>query len=264
LWVESEIKLPRTLPTLKAKCKLLLSVTSDKEIVAENEYDILIADKEWVNGALVSKDKTISVFDLTGATSKILDSLGIRYRNMKDLTEIRTVDSDLFIIANLDQDEEIPYNWEDVKSVCGNGTNVLLIHPGKHLQWLYYNKIESVYERKGRVVNMHIPEHGSFNGIEPLELAWWQQEGRERPRACRRSFRLKSSDDINALCTYLRPHTGLGSDKESYLKEMSGIPLMEIKEKKGRLIASEMETNNGDKDPIAAKLLLNLIHELLK
>ncbi len=264
LWVASEIKLPKTLPTFKAKCKLLLSVTSGKGIIAKNEYDILIADKKWADGSLVSKDKTISVFDLTGATSKVLDSLGVRYRNMKDLTEIRIIASDLLIIANLDQDEEIPYNWEDVKSVCANGTNVLLIHPGKHLQWLYYNKIESVYERKGRVVNMHIPEHGCFDEIEPLELAWWQQEGRERPRACRRSFRLKSTDNIAALCNYLRPHTDIGNNKEAYLKEMSGIPLMEIKEKKGRLIASEMETNEGDKDPIAAKLLLNLINELLK
>lgn len=264
LWVASEIILPQTLPRLKANCELLLSVTSGMGIIATNEYDILIANKKWVDGSFVSNDKTISVFDLTGATCKVLDSLGVKYRNMKDLTEIRTTKADLFIIANLDQDEEIPYNWEDVKSVCDNGTNILLIHPGKHLQWLYYNKIESVYERKGRVVNMHISEHGAFDEIEPLELAWWQQEGREKPLACRRSFRLKTNDNITALSTYLRPHTDIGSKPEVYLKEMSGIPLMEIKDKKGRLIASEMETNEGLKDPIAAKLLLNLIKELLK
>lgn len=264
LWVTPEIKLPNTLPSLKSKCKLLLSVRSGDRVIATNEYDVLIAEKQWVNGSLIGGDKVISVFDLTGETCEVLDNLGVRYRKMKDLTEIRTVESDLLIIANLDCDEEVPYNWEDVKSVCGNGSNVLLIHPGKHLQWLYYDMIASVYDRKGRVVNMHVPEHGCFNEIAPMELAWWQQEGRERPRACKRSFRLKSTENVTALCTYLRPHTGLGSNKEAYLKEMSGIPLMEIKEKKGRLIASEMETNEGDKDPIAAKLLLNLIGELLK
>lgn len=167
-------------------------------------------------------------------------------------------------MGSLFQKMNIPYNWEDVKNVCSNGTNVLLVHPGKHLQWLYYDKIESVYERKGRLVNMHIPEHGAFNEIEPMELAWWQQDGRERPRACRRSFRLKNAENITALCTYLRPHTGLGSDPEVYLKEMSGIPLLEIKQKKGRLIASEMELNEGDQDPVAGKLLVNLIDDLLE
>ncbi len=264
LWTDVEINLPNKLPSLKTYCKLVLSVKSGGKMLTENEYDILIAKKKWTNGNILPADKKISVFDLTGATTRVLDSLGIGYRKMKDLTEIRTTESDLLIIANLDKDEEVPYNWEDVKSVCGNGTNVLLVHPGKHLQWLYYDKIESVYERKGRVVNMHIPEHGAFNEIEPMELSWWQQEGREKPRACRRSFRLKANDDIMALCTYLRPHTGLGSEPEVYLREMSGIPLMELREQKGRLIASEMETNEGDKDPVAAKLLLNLINELLK
>jgi hypothetical protein len=75
---------------------------------------------------------------------------------------------------------------------------------------------------------------------------------------------LKSKKGIKALGTYLRPHTGLGSDRKAYLYEMSGIPLLEIKEKKGILIASEMETNMGTKDPIAAKLLINMIAELLK
>jgi len=264
LWIETNITLPKRLPTARAQCKLVLSVTSDGEVIAENEYDILIAEKQWVNRTSLLKGKNISVFDLSGATTKVLDDMDLNYQKMSDLTEIRTSKTDLLIIANLDVDDEIPYNWEDVKSVCGNGTNVLLIHPGKHLQWLFYDKIESIYERKGRVVNMRVPEHGAFDEIEPMELAWWQQEDRTLPRACRRSFRLKTNDNIDALSTYLRPHTGLGNAPEDYLKEMSGIPLMEIKQKKGRLIASEMETNNGDKDPVAARLLFNLIKELLQ
>jgi len=44
---------------------------------------------------------------------------------------------------------------------------------------------------------------------------------------------------------------------------MSGIPLLEIKVKNGRMISSEMELNMADKDPIAAKLLVNIITDLL-
>ena len=263
LWMEAEINLPDNLPSLKTNCKLVLNVSNDENVVTENEYDLLITMREWVSSVKLPSKK-INVFDLTGATTKVLDKMGVVYNKMKDLTEIRTDGADLLIIANLDQDEEIPYNWEDVKRVCGNGTNVLLLHPGKHLQWLYYDQIESVYERKGRVVNMHVPEHGAFDDIAPLELAWWQQEESELPRACRRSFRFKENVDFTALSTYLRPHTGLGSNPKEYLKEMSGIPLLEIKQQKGRLIASEMETNVGDKDPIAAKLLINLIQDLLE
>ncbi len=264
LWVNTKINLPNDLPLAKAYCQLVLTLKSEKEVISENIYDILIAEKQWINVNSIPDDKNISVFDLTGETFRILDFLRIKYTKLLDLTEIRFSKIDLLIIANLDNDEEIPYNWEDVRRICGNGTNVLLTHPGKHLQWLYYDKIESVYERKGRVVNMHKPEHSVFDEIEPMELAWWQQEGREKPHVCKRSFRLKSSDGVDVLCTYLRPHTDLGSSPEECLAEMSGIPLMEISEKQGRIIASEMEINMGNNDPIAARLLINLINELLK
>ena len=39
---------------------------------------------------------------------------------------------------------------------------------------------------------------------------------------------------------------------------------IQVKEKKGILIASEMEVNMGTKDPVAAKLLVNMINTLLK
>ena len=263
-WQEYQIELPVDIPKPKTSCKLLLELKTSGQVIAENEYDLLIANKNWLIDDFEINNKKITAFDITGRTYRVLDYLQIPYYKMKDLTEVRTTESDLIIIANLDAENEVPYNWEDVRNICNNGTNVLLIHPGKHLKWLFYDEIESIYERKGRIVNMHIPESGAFNEIEPMELAWWQQEDAEIPYTSRRSFRLKSKKGIKALGTYLRPHTGLGSDRKAYLYEMSGIPLLEIKEKKGILIASEMETNMGTKDPIAAKLLINMIAELLK
>lgn len=263
-WQECEINLPENIPNPRSSCKLVIELKSGDKLISENDYDILLTTKDWAKGNSKFTDKKIAVFDLSGKTFNVLDSLNVRYQKMEDLTEVRIIEADLLIVANLDIENEIPYNWEDVRRVCNNGTNVLLIHPGKHLKWIYYNEVESIYERKGRVVNMHIPEHGTFNDIEPMELAWWHQEENELPRACRRSYRLKDTKNMKSLCTYIRPHTGLGKDRQSYLYEMSGIPLLEIKEGKGRMIASEMETNLGYKDPIAARLLVNLLQELLK
>lgn len=264
VWIDADILLPDNLPVDKAYCQLELKLKTSDTIISENQYDLIIANKNWIMARKFQDDKVIGVFDLTGETFKVLDFMDIKYFEIKDLTEIRTKKMDLLIVANLDVDEEIPYNWEDVRTVANNGLNVILIHPGKHLQWLLYDKIESVYERKGRVVNMHIPEHQAFNGIEPLELAWWQQRGNDRPRACKRSFRFKNKIDIASLAIYLRPHTGLGGNREETYFEMSGTPLLKIKEKDGTIIASEMELNMGVKDPIAAKLFLNIIYDLLK
>ena len=62
---------------------------------------------------------------------------------------------------------------------------------------------------------------------------------------------------------FLRPHVYL-SNPEKELPDMSGSPLIEIKENKGIIVASEMELNMATKDPIAAKLLLNLIVKYAK
>jgi len=262
-WISIDVNLPEKLPIEKAYCQLNFKLESKGKLWTENQYNLLVANKEWMPRSSISPNTKIGVFDISGETYSLLDFLGIKYRKLKDLTEIRLLDLNLLIVANLDQMEEVPYNWEDVRRMAGNGIPVLLIHPGKHLPWLYPEKIASIYERKGRVVNMHIPEHPAFEGIVPEDLAWWQQIGRERPRACRRSFRLKNEEGIKQLCTYLRPHVYL-SNPEEQLFEMSGSPLMEISEKQGRIIASEMELNRGIEDPVAAKILINLIVNLIE
>ena len=91
--------------------------TSNK-IISENQYDLRIANKNWITVKGIPDDKVIGVFDLTGETFKVLDFMGIKYFKLKDLTEIRTKKMDLLIVANLDVDGEILYNWEDVRTVA--------------------------------------------------------------------------------------------------------------------------------------------------
>lgn len=262
---EVKISLPEDLSNNKNSCSLQLRLLNNGQEISKNDYKLLVCKQDWLGDIKKLSGKKIGLFDLTGQTRKVFDLLGIPYFELKDLTQIRTREMDLLVVANADSDEEVPYNWEDIRKMVGNGLNTLLVHPGKHLRWLMFDRVQSVYERKGRIVNMKIPEHGAFNGIDPMELAWWQQDEGIRPRACRRSYRFypKAMKDITPLATYLRPHVYIGKP-EKQLPEMSGIPLAEIREKKGRIIASEMELNHALQDPVAAKMLVNLIVDLLR
>ena len=132
---------------------------------------------------------------------------------------------DPLIVANLDAGKEVPYNWEDVKNMPARGIPALLLHAGEHLQWLLPGLIDEVYEHEGRIVQMTMPEHPAFTEIEPFDISWWQQEGRERPTACRRSYRLQSIQGVTPLCNYLRPHVYI-SNPEEELRKMSGTPLV--------------------------------------
>ena len=55
----------------------------------------------------------------------------------------------------------------------------------------------------------------------------------------------------------------MAGDRTAQLNEMSGAPLVNFKVGNGTIIASEMELNIGWKDPVAAKVLGNLINMLL-
>ncbi|BDD11050.1 beta-galactosidase [Fulvitalea axinellae] len=254
----SQIRIPENMPKLKGTYQLKLDYKVDGKSVSQNEYNLTVAKKEWAE----LKDRKVALFDLTGDTRKAFDALGVPYRNLDDLTQMRFIAPDeTLVVANLDAENEVPYNWEDVKRVASNGTEVLLIHPGKHLKWNHGNVVAGLYERTGRIVNMRIPESPIFDGIDPMELSWWRAEGRDIPIACRRSYTFKKKNGVTEFATYLRPHVYLGNPQEQ-LKDMSGSPLVEIKVGLGRVVASEMELNSADKDPVAAKLLVNLIKNL--
>jgi beta-galactosidase len=256
-----QITFPRRFSAEKAQCKIRVRLTQNRSVVAQNEYDVVIATRSWSSLPEKFKSKRIGLFDLTGKTKALFTFLGIPFIPLKDLTQIRMVDMDALVVANLDADKEVPYNWEDVKNMPGRGIPVLLIHPGKHFQWLLWPIVDDIYEHVGRIVQMKKPEHRAFKEIGPFDIAWWQQEGRERPIACRRSYRMKRSPDVASLCEFLRPHVYL-ADPEEDLRKMSGTPLVEVN-CKGPLVASELELNRGVKDPIAAKLFVNLLEYLL-
>lgn len=256
-----KIDLPTTLSADKVTAKLKLTVTSNNEQVSYNEYDLELAQPSWYADIKKLEGKKIGLVDINGDTKEVFDNLNIPYFELKDLTQIRFAEMDLLVIANVDQLEEVPYGWEDVRKVMRNGQNTLLIHPGKHMEWMMFDRIDDIYERKGRVVQQSIIEHDVFKEIGPTALAWWQQEGRTRPRACRRSFRFSDKEGVTPLAYYLRPHVYVGNPEKELLK-MSGVPLALIEEGEGQMITSEMELNAHD--PIASKLLVNIISFLTK
>ncbi len=257
------IDLPKQLPAAKINGQIKVNINQNGVAIANNEYDIILSQRDWVALPQHLEGKSIGLFDLTGETRALFEHLGIAFVELEDLTQMRFIRLDALVVANLDSGEEVPYNWEDVKNMPARGVPTLLIHPGKHLQWLYWWHVDEIYERKGRIVHMKVPEHPVFKEIEPFDLAWWQQEGRERPRACRRSYRFKKTDGVTALCSYLRPHVYISKPEEE-LPEMNGVPLVEMQHQGGKLIASELELNSGVKDPVAARVFVNILTYLLE
>ena len=257
-WNSTKINLPESISKDKLNCELQLNLVIEGKSIAENKYPIIIGTPEWVKVKALNANK-INLFDPAGESKPALIRTGVEYTEIQNLNKIN---GDLLIVANVDALKETPTNWQNVISFAEQGGNVLLIHPGKHILTLFPNKIKSILDDPGRIVSMHVTESAAFNGIEPLELSYWQPNKERFPTTCRRSYRLNANSADEKLANYLQVHSYLGGDKGAKLDKMSGSPLVKFKVGKGTVIASELELNIATKDPIAGKTLANLIEIL--
>jgi hypothetical protein len=108
---------------------------------------------------------------------------------------------------------------------------------------------------------MHVPESPVFDGLDLLDLAWFELGEGRLPRACRGVYQIESQRaDTSMLAEVVDIHGYLKTPAD--LAKYSGTPLVHLEAGKGRLIASEMMLFEAPQDPIAGRLFANLIKTL--
>ena len=256
LWKNIKVQLPQKLPVPKAQCELRLTLQIDSKTITQNSYDLNICQTEWV----IDESKQVNgveLFDATGQSKKVLETLKIDYKELKTLDSIN---GNLLIVANIDDKVLTSKEQSQIKTFISKGGKTLFLHAGKQLLSLFPEKVESILDKPGRVVNMHVPESPVFNDIKPMELSWWHSDNKTGyPQACKRSYRLKDIASSDKLVTFIEVHGYVGGDRGKRLNDLSGVPLAQFNYGKGSVIISEMEFNMGWKDPIAARVLMNNI-----
>lgn len=79
----------------------------------------------------------------------------------------------------------------------------------------------------GEVVTMRVPESPVFNGLEPLDMSWFELGADTLPVACRGVYSIgRSLDDVVALADHCDIHAYLKKKEE--VKDLSGSPIIEI------------------------------------
>lgn len=149
----------------------------------------------------------------------------------------------------------------EIAAFVRKGGHVLLLHPGSLLTKVFPEMIKGFKSKEGEIATMRAPESAVFSDLEPLDLSWFESDGRRVPIACSGIYTIDSSNtNITALAWQCDFHGYL--QKPSDIEKYSGSPLVEIRFGNGVLIASEMCYEAGDEDPIARRLLSNMISSL--
>jgi beta-galactosidase len=143
----------------------------------------------------------------------------------------------------------------------GVGGKVLLLNPGTMATFLYPQYIKGVLDAKGEIMNMDIPESPIFDGLEPLDLRYFNNNRPESPAVCAGSFQIIRQPNLSAPASFTKVHGYLQGEigqREAALEKLRGFPIVRIDDK-GCIILSQVMTDKASTDPVAGRLLTNMI-----
>ena len=254
VWGEFALSLPADLPSPRVNATLTLLLEVNGEVQSKNSYDIAIGTRSWANEGLSQPVAILS--SKSGVQITALPIAGREITSFADAhpDEVVVVPNADITLGNSKVDDEL-------RRFVTSGGRVLLLHAGARLPSLFPDQVRSFRACPGEIVSMHIPESAVFYGLEPLDLAWFELGEGRLPRACQGVYQIESQRaDTNMLAEVVDIHGYLKTSAD--LAKYSGTPLVLLDAGKGRLIASEMMLFEAPQDPIAGRLLANLVKTL--
>ena len=158
------------------------------------------------------------------------------------------------------------YHFIKVDGLHGSRTRISL--DGK---WLFMPEYELSDETKavspteGDIVNMEIPESQVFDGIAPMELRYFNNDQRAIPTVCHVALTTNRNPNVEELAEHIKIHGYINGDMESrskYMQTIKGFPIIKISDNRSLLI-STMSLEKATTDPIAGRLLSNIVTDML-
>lgn len=263
-FIEPAIVIPAALPVPKLNARLVLKLMEKGKLVSENDYELLLSDKKWL-GVERLKGKNITLVDRSGLITTVATDLGLNCKKLTSVAAAIKAQSDVLILSNLDSLNTPENELGQIKAFVAGGGKLLLLNSGRLAVSLFPGQVRDVFKENGEIVSIEVPESPVFDGIEPLDTRYFNNNKRENPIVIRNSYKISRGTDIELLASFLKIHGYLEGNIRERTKKMDGMrgfPIVKIKNN-GTAILSEIMFEKATTDPIAGKLLVNMIHDLL-
>ncbi len=248
--------LPENIPSPRVDARLTLRLESKGRLLSMNDYEIIVGTRAWALEG-ISSAKGVVLFDPSGRAPDSLQGANIRLIASLDAIE----PAQTLIVADAENSMNQSGDAATLRSFVEQGGRILLLGAGSRLSEMFPDMVKSYRPCRGEIVTMHVPESPIFDGIEPLDLSWFQQGPHEIPRACRGAYRIdRSHNGVTVLADVVDQHGYLRSPEQ--VGAISGSPLIGLHVGKGMVLASEMAVDASPNDPIAGRLLGNLVRAL--
>lgn len=158
--------------------------------------------------------------------------------------------------------------WADVRKYIANGGKIIILDNKEEAKHIFPEYITGwITPTEGDIVNMEIPESPIFDDIDLLELRYFNNNKREIPTVCHAALQINRHEQVQELANQTKIHgyiEGSMQERSDYVKTIKGFPIIKIADGKGQALISTMSLEKATTDPIAAKLLVNMIVDMTK
>lgn len=259
-WIEPAILLPASLPEDKTDVRLLLSLSENGRVVSKNQYDLLLVNRRSLVG--LCKSQKIQLLD-NELTSQVFDELGIQYRKAATIAQLVKGRPSVAVIS--DNRSLSEGDLKLLKTFVKRGGKMLLLNANEVAKQLFPDYIRGWIEpTEGDITYMEREDEAVFDGIEPLELRYFNNNKREIPKACNTALQINRNGQVTELGGQMKIHAYIDGGKPELrikrIDSMRGFTLVRVKDGAGSALISTMCTEKAGTDPVAARLLINLLN----
>jgi hypothetical protein len=262
-WITPQINIPESLPKAKTAAKLKLRLVENGVPISENEYKLTIAQKEW-SAASIFANRKIALIDFSDL-NKSFDFLNVKYNSFQSISAALGSNSDIYVISGIDSTRFSPAEIAQLRKLIDRGAKVLISNSPDFSKKLYPEYITGwIVPTEGDIVNMEIPESPVFDEIGLFDLRYFNNNKPEIPTVCRMAFTVNRHPNVMELANQTKIHGyihGEMQERSEYVKSIKGFSILRINQG-GSVIVSGMNLEKATTDPIAGRLLVNMLNDL--
>lgn len=261
-YIVPSIVIPEDAVQDKTYARLNIELNKDGKVLSENYYDICIAPRSWNRPEakempeirLMAGDSIGSVFDRLGIGYKPYATVDKMLKGMKE--------NAVAVVSKLST-----LSGEDVsklRAFVDNGGRLIILNSDDLAMSVFPEYIKGhIIPTEGDIVVMERDDDPIFDGLDVLDLRYFNNGRREIPLACNTTLKAVRDKNVRELASQMKIHAyidgGKPEDRIAKIESMRGLTLMAVSSGKGNCLISTMCTEKGDTDPIADHLLINML-----
>lgn len=252
-----------TIPQVNGKTNatLYLDLQEDGKSISKNEYQLLLAPKAYVQNKVTTKK--IALLDGDNAASQ-LDFVNAKYTKVATVKDLVKQKGVTLVVSGAK--EQSADDVALLKEYVAKGGKLLLLNSKELAKQIYPEYIEDwINPSEGDITFMENDNDKVFNGIDYMDLRYFNNNKREMPKACNATLKTNRDEHVDELGGQMKIHSyidgGRPQDRLKRISSMRGFTMVRIHDGKGSALVSTMCTEKADTDPVAGQLLVNLLND---